>query len=286
MLPGSILQGCGTGFIVGFPIEGLPDREFRYVVTCAHNLERSGGTIRVLLNGEKNGVYFDTLLRDWFVCEEEDVAVLRIKGPYDSRSDVSISYLNLLGQENIDSWEIRPGDEVFMIGRYGPLKRELNEVIPVLKHGHISLMARTDIKFDYKTPEYGKREQVGHLVDMGTISGLSGSPVFVYGTFDRILKYSEHGAIPTGRMFIYLLGMCVAGIDESSIESKGEYIGDESSLDNLEPYALSDSGESRRFISNMSIVLPSTSIYKLLYRDDVLSERNAQCAIELLQDKT
>lgn len=113
-------------------------------------------------------------LDDWLWNEDTDVAVVPISFNAECKYlfvSVSSSFVT---KEIMAHYDIGIGDEVFMVGRlvhHGGTQRNN----PTLRFGHISAMPFEPI-FHYTNR---RNEQKGFLVEVHSVSGYSGSPVFV-----------------------------------------------------------------------------------------------------------
>jgi hypothetical protein len=168
----------GTGFFVGFQI--FPNRHWPeqiYAVTNRHCISKSGEDIVLRINKPSGKLdYLPTKSRDWFPHPSNlcDVAVLPLDlSSEEHRFNFISSRLFFLTPEIISHCWIGPGDDVFMIGRFiGQDGKESN--LPTARFGNISRMNGEPIKDDDGIP------QDSFLVEMRSMSGYSGSPVFVY----------------------------------------------------------------------------------------------------------
>jgi hypothetical protein len=175
-----------TAFVVSIHEGGLG---FRYVVTAEHAIagfSTKGWDIYVRSNLRDGGVREDNwAAAHWFFHPESgstDVAVapiefhpeeeyrqivLRTDGSTQSQGGIAAT------SDLIEEKRIGLGDEVFIIGlfrsHYG---RQRN--IPIIRVGNLAMLKGEPVLTDY----CGYTE--AHLVEARSISGLSGSPVFVH----------------------------------------------------------------------------------------------------------
>lgn len=158
----------GSGFLVS---HGTPESDLRtcYVVTNAHVVESGGQWVRI-----DDGRIVHIPNEDWHTGIPDDFAVARLTIS-DCTNTVQIPIEKMaLTPEEAQELNVGPGDDTFMIGRFsGHAGRSANN--PVARFGNISLMPnRDDLVLDGR----GRRVEA-YLVEMHTLSGFSGSAVFL-----------------------------------------------------------------------------------------------------------
>lgn len=270
----------GTAFVLGVPVEGVPDAEFRYFVTCSHILEsaykKGSESVYIRINqcDGTSGLY-EIEIERWFISSTDDVAIFRVTGQYEARSNFSIGLHVLMTEERLNQHNIGVEDDVFMIGRFSPFNGDDREYIPTGRFGHIAVMPQDAHDVVYDGP-VGKRRQQAYLADMGNRAGFSGSPVFVYGEPGRIKDFTRDGAILTGYHFLHLLGICVGVYhDEGQVYTKDDR--------GTSPIK----GMHHSGTSVMAIIVPISKLLDLLARTDVAEDLSRQSKIEvqILKDK-
>jgi hypothetical protein len=166
----------GCGFFVHVPSSKHENTIHLYAVSSKHVID---GGFRVLRLNSAAGV--ETIPSDrqsWIDHPSgDDVSVLPIE-TLDTRIRwFSIPVEKFISRETIGDYRIGPGDETFLIGRLVTREgRQRN--MPVVRFGNISMMA------DPGEPvmrEDGSVQE-SFLVECRSLSGLSGSPVFVTTT--------------------------------------------------------------------------------------------------------
>jgi hypothetical protein len=173
----------GSGFLVHIPAFE-PSTGYVYAVTNKHLID--GGCCVLRLN--RMGGDTDTIVtkvEDWFLHPDgDDVAVYPLE-ILDGFKWASLPLEWFADHESLKIYNIGYGDDVYLVGRLiAQSGRQKNT--PVVRFGNISLPA------DPAEPvKYGSREQEAHLIECRSISGFSGSPVFV--TAQRF--YSNEEAI-------------------------------------------------------------------------------------------
>ena len=163
-------ESGGSGFLFGCAVSGSTDYTL-WAVTNRHVVEGGGWTIRV--NLKAGGVAtIDTTELDWFYHPVADLAVIPIALSQDVHRISFITEEWTLTPEWEQSLEIGPGDPCFTIGRFiGHAGLQRNT--PTTRFGQIAQIDSEPIKSD-------GREQRSYLVEIRSIGGFSGSPVFVY----------------------------------------------------------------------------------------------------------
>ena len=163
----------GTGFLAGVRLESNNYLQQLYAVTNRHCLVGSEVVLRVnKANGQLD--YISTKTSDW-VCHPDlqDVAAFRIALSPEVDYNFVGTDMFFLTPEIVRSRGIGPGDDVFMIGRFiGQDGKEGN--LPTARFGNIARMNSEPIGSDSGI------DQDSFLVEMRSIPGFSGSPVFVY----------------------------------------------------------------------------------------------------------
>jgi hypothetical protein len=166
----------GSGFLVGVRSSTFESRFYVYSVTNRHVVERANWAPVIRINRDE-GAYdlIETDPDNWHTAIEDDIAVYLMPGPAQTTFFYSFVMEDMfLTKEEMKKFSIGPGDEVFFIGRF--VNHEGKEQNwPALRFGRISMM-----------PSWGLVEigdgsrQESFLVEGHSVSGYSGSPVFVY----------------------------------------------------------------------------------------------------------
>ena len=171
----------GTAFLVGVPFERrFDDSQYYhhvYMVTNAHVIE--GGVQAMRLNRrDGSSECFDISNATWtFHPDGDDVAVTEFATDYDVFDHVFSSSGMLITREFIKQHEIGIGDDIFVIGRFRYHEgRKRN--YPSARFGYIAQMPDESILVK-RSPIYTAKQEA-FLVEMRSIGGYSGSPVFLY----------------------------------------------------------------------------------------------------------
>jgi hypothetical protein len=198
---GSQFGGCG--FLAHVVSELNPGIGFLYAITNKHVIDPDEGNCSVIRLSRKAGG-FDTISAkydDWFKhLNGDDIAVL----PFDFTDETAARFRwwsvpsdLFITHEVIDAYRIGIGDEAFMIGRLiSNDGRQRNTA--VVRFGNLSLMADPNEPLRHKHGEFE-----GFLVECRSLSGFSGSPVFVMTTqvyrgedAEKVAKFRVGGGIP------------------------------------------------------------------------------------------
>jgi len=163
----------GSGFLVHVPSkhEGWVHP---YAVTNRHIIDHGFHVLRLnTVDGRTDTI--STEPESWFLHpDDDDIAILPIEMEGKKFKWFSIATTHFITPDIIANYRVGPGDEAFLIGRLITVEgRQRNT--PVVRFGNISMMA------DASEPiirEDGQ-EQESFLVECRSLSGFSGSPVFV-----------------------------------------------------------------------------------------------------------
>lgn len=179
----------GSGFLFSVPVEGHEEGWVTlYVVTNRHVLDQGGRFIRV--NKIDGGTHvIETQRYDWADHSQRyDVAAYSLDLEASVVQFASLFPDHLITREVIADWDLRPGDEAFLVGRLiTPWGQQRN--VPAVRFGNISMMA------DPSEPAIGYENVLreAFLVECRSLSGFSGSPVFCSTT----RRYDWDGKMPT-----------------------------------------------------------------------------------------
>lgn len=267
-LPDGGMSLQGTAFLVARYLEDI-NKSFNHLVTAAHVIrgieskENFDGKILVRANFKDGNAYtMESDVGAWKFHPEEsevDVAVLPFVVPLVEAADVkSIGVEMFLNEAKRSEEQISVGDEVFLTGLfYNHAGRARN--IPIVRVGNIAAM-----------PEEKVRTKLGfidaYLIEARSIGGISGSPVFVALSMDRVLpKGSLFVATGKRGLTFYFLGLM-----------HGHYDVDLLSQDTL------DSEARKREAVNMgiAIVVPAEKVLEVVQQPMIKDiEEKAEAAI-------
>ncbi len=170
----------GTGFLVVVKSETHKELEYIYAVSNSHVVRDYQSPV-VRLNTHKGDTDVLNLKSDdWqHHPDGDDVAAVHLGGIDRRRYKFKVVPTELfITHEAIKNFEIGPGDEVFMLGRFiGHDGKQRNT--PSVRFGNISMMPGEPI------PHLKGFNQESFVVETRSLGGYSGSPVFVHTPFDE-----------------------------------------------------------------------------------------------------
>jgi hypothetical protein len=130
--------------------------------------------------------------------EGRDLAICRVDMENFSGIPNAVSFDSLLSEGMVSEFDVGPGDEVFMSGRFTGFTGK--DASPICRFGHIvSKPMLVEV-------EHGKFEE-DYLIEVHSFSGHSGSPVFVYKPGEDPYKPGEDPAVLCRQDRIFLLGI-------------------------------------------------------------------------------
>jgi hypothetical protein len=162
-------EAGGSGFLVAVPLTGYRAATF-YAVTNSHVV--AGGFTTIRLNEMAGGhATIELTADDWIRHPEGDDVVI---------ADVNLSadfrFKAVSTEQFVDGFDptyFNVGQEVVMVGRYVNHEgRQRN--LPTARFGHVAQLPHERVRTSWGI------EQDAFLVDMRSLAGYSGSPVFVY----------------------------------------------------------------------------------------------------------
>ena len=200
------IKYCGTGFFVSVPSK-IPNRSFPYLVTAKHVARAVEGSDFYIRTNAKDGT--STIFKagnevKWCfhpdTTHPADVAVYHFPLTTDlyKTLDCEMIEVGMLLTENKRQEEgIGEGDETFSVGLFS--KHTGNEKnLPIIRMGNIAMISDEPVQ----TTQFGNMD--AYLVEMRSIGGHSGSPVFVLKPIPIAI---DDWLVPTSRWRVYLLGL-------------------------------------------------------------------------------
>ena len=166
------LVSGGSGFVSGFVTQWSAPNRHLYAVTNKHVILKAGRTPTLRLNrvdGTMDIVRTDA--DSWlFHPDGDDLALLPVSLS-DEHEFACVNTDIFLKSNELSGW-VGPGTEAIMIGRFvGHEGRQKNT--PALRYGNIAMLPDEPIPHD----EFGIAQE-SFLVEMRSLPGYSGSPVF------------------------------------------------------------------------------------------------------------
>jgi hypothetical protein len=149
-----------------------------YAVTALHNIQAikaHGGTkTHLLVNGPGGGIAkMGRSVNDW-ICSKDKTVDIAVTGIENAkfRGEGVLDYRSIISGEEIRDERINIGDNLFITGLF--INRPgHHRVIPIVRLGSIAAMPEEKIHSE----RWGAMD--GYLIEVRSIGGLSGSPVFV-----------------------------------------------------------------------------------------------------------
>lgn len=199
----------GTGFLVARKIDDMHSRVFlatnKHVLHEEDARRRSADQVFLYLNirnedGSITGQRAELNLnlangsKCWHEHPDRDVDVLAFDvtlliSRFPQIEKQWTIYSHFADQEKMEKWDVKMGDEVFVIGYpLGLLQGESN--FPLLRSGIISTRIGETFQYDHPEPDGTTRRRIirGFLIDRAAFPGSSGSPVVLKPTIDRFVK--------------------------------------------------------------------------------------------------
>lgn len=175
---GDDLDLQATGFFVSIPSLALPGNSYQYFVTAKHvTVALEGRDTRLIVNAKQGAVQSLTVVGNrWYQHPSDrtaDVAVV----PYVLTPDldvISVAPQNFATRDILSKDKIGIGDEVFLVGlfTYAPGRRRN---MPMIRHGNLAMLPEEQIQVEGEFAD-------AYLIELRSLMGLSGSPVFVRRT--------------------------------------------------------------------------------------------------------
>lgn len=214
---------AGSAFLVVRPSDKFNSLSFSYVVTASHIIEgiSDKGLDKILLRiNRKSGTarWIETSAKDWHFHPNRaiDVAVLRFSWLVEM-DHFAFPIKQALDAEIIRQQHIGVGNEVFLAGLFNRHYGEQNN-LPIVRVGNIAAMPSEKLN-----TKRGKAD--GYLIEVRSIGGLSGSPVFlVLGSMRSIAGIT----LPNFLQF-YLLGVMHGHFDETEDDVVDEFVSPDAS---------------------------------------------------------
>lgn len=249
------LSAGGSGFLVGVLSKRKPDRAYIYAVTNSHVIKEGRSTV-IRFNTQQGDISTAPLTQENWIHHRDgdDVAVAGLAGNFDALKIKFIHLQMFLTEEIITKHNIGPGDETFMCGRFvGHDGKQKNT--PSVRFGNISMMPLEKVKHPRGL------EQESFLIEMRSLSGYSGSPVFVY---------LEHATVRPSETTLPLVrdevGPWLLGIDWAHITTYEKVKERDRITDTTQGYIVpSNSGQ--------MAVVPAWKLYDLLHDEKLVAER-------------
>jgi hypothetical protein len=165
----------GSGFLMAVRSKAMPGKSYCYAVTNKHVITQGTGNPVVRLNcvsGPPDILDYD--IADWEPhAGGADISVVPCAVDPDIHDHRAVSEAMLIDKDIIKEWAIGPGDDVFMVSRLS-MNEGKSRNAPAARFGNIAQMPIPGEPI----PD-GASGQESFAVDMRSIPGHSGSPVFI-----------------------------------------------------------------------------------------------------------
>jgi hypothetical protein len=185
----------GTGFWVGVDSKRLPGHYYIFAVSNKHVVADAGASV-IRVNMSDGGVgIFEIDPHEWYFDNNDDLAIVFVTVDLEKNRIKVIPASMFVTRNVIEGNDLGPGDEVFMIGRFVRNDGKLTN-IPSVRFGSLSMPCG-----DIEHPSMGVQESFA--VEMRSMAGYSGSPVFIYPSAWNM----NSGSHVLGGAALYLLGV-------------------------------------------------------------------------------
>jgi hypothetical protein len=205
----AITGPCGTGFLVGFEIDGQSMVvDHVYAITCHHVVVTGGASIIRFNTSDGGSRFVEMEPHGWqFIGGGDDLCAADITDWFQPGDEASVIPASLLMRRDfIENEQVEIGEDGFMLGLFANLPGTKQNLIAA-RFGNLSLLARDGEPIEQ--PNGIKRPS--HIFDLRSRPGFSGSPVFLYRTpagdlrtatqrgRDKLFKKSSEGIRPHHR---------------------------------------------------------------------------------------
>ena len=242
-------QAGGSGFLVIIPVPGYEEEAATYyAVTNTHVVGNGFMCVRLnTLDGGHDSVVLQA--EDWVLHPDgDDLAIAELDLPPDLRIKAILPDSFVDGE---DPTMFGVGQDVYMIGRYVSHEgRQKN--LPTARFGNIA-----QLPYEPVLTASGLAQQA-FLVDMRSLAGYSGAPVFVYRTRPDLDTDPKSWVSGFEQRFL--------GIDSGHLPAMGRVLSKDRKTP-AEPRLWAEQN------SGMATVIPAWRLTELLFDDDVVRKR-------------
>jgi len=192
----------GTGFLIAVESKADPSEHWAFGVSNKHVVHTDGCSVARLNRLDGTMQIFELEPHEWIEHPDgDDVAIVPFAIDTDVHRAKGLGRDMFITKELIGAEDIGPGDNVFMVGRFiNHEGKQQND--PSVRFGNISVMPKEKIR------QTNGFLQESFAVEMRSMAGYSGSPVFIFKDGPtvgepRILRWLTPGQKPK----LWLLGI-------------------------------------------------------------------------------
>ena len=236
-------ESIGTAFFMSIDSKTVSNAKYSYLVTAKHLVQ--GGEQLYLRMNTKGGAYeLIRLEEQWMFSQDQSVDLAVMPFAPDSRIfEYKTGDCTMLATESkLTEHSIGIGEEIAIPGLF--VARTGNKRnIPIVRFGNIAAMPSEKL-IDKKGQEYH-----AYLVEVRSIGGLSGSPVFAYLGPSRVNP--PKGNIDLGHWYIFLVGVVRGHWSQLKPKHKINVLADDAENVNM----------------GIAVVTPATELEAIIYGD-------------------
>jgi hypothetical protein len=185
----------GTGFWASYVSDIAANTIVIFAVSNKHVVADGGASV-IRVNNRDGGIHtFELEPHEWHFTNKDDIAIVNISVDLAKQRIITIPLSMFVTKEVMKGHDLGPGDEVFMVGRFISHDGHLTN-IPSVRFGNMSI---DEASLDH--PFIGAQDSFA--VEMRSMAGYSGSPVFIYPSQWNM----NTGAVAIGSGSLFLLGI-------------------------------------------------------------------------------
>ena len=186
----------GSGFWVGMVSEHIPEFWWLYAVSNQHVVHRHGASV-IRANKKGGGIQIiDADPTEWTEHPDgHDIAIFPVSKHFTGMDVAIVRPGMFVTKHDVNIELVGVGDEVYMIGRFISHEGKTRNT-PSARFGNISMLPGEPIYVDDMTPP-----QESFAVELRSMCGYSGSPVFVTGEVNR--RYSKSVGKPDALLGVH-----------------------------------------------------------------------------------
>lgn len=240
----------GTGFLVAVPSSRYAGFGQVYLVTGKHVADHLEPDFEIRLN-DKSGKLQPIPVSGcrWATHKEDpsiDVAAIAWEPPPE------IDYLALtpdifMDVDRMPEKGIGTGDEVYVTGLFAPVTG-VRRIEPIVRSGHVAMIPADRVPVS----DWPTNSMEAFLIEMRSLGGLSGSPVFVQRSI-QVVPAEPSGRAPLAAGAIFLLGLM-----------HGHWRFAKDSIDYAAESFVKDAGKDGLLNAGIAVVAPARHIRSLL----------------------